>query len=190
MNEAVKVLRKVSELLDRASIPFMIAGSFASSVHGKPRTTQDLDIVVDVDRKGVEAFVRALPKDEWYVDIDAAIDAVLRRSMFNLVDLTTGWKIDLVVRKERPFSRKEFERRTTTDALGVSLPTATAEDTIIAKLEWSKACGGSERQRRDIRGIIDVKGAALERDYLTHWITQLGLEEEWSAVIEEAPRPS
>jgi hypothetical protein len=182
MNEAVKILRKVSELLERANIPFMIAGSFASSVHGKPRTTQDLDVVVEVDRERVEAFVRSLPKDEWYADADAAVDAALRRSMFNLIDLATGWKIDLVVRKERAFSREEFARRTTMDALGVSVPVATAEDTIIAKLEWSKASGGSERQRRDIQGIVEVKGAELDRGYLTRWIAELGLDEEWSSV--------
>ena len=183
MTQVASILQRVATLLDTASIPFMVAGSFASSVHGKPRTTQDLDLVIDVDRTRVEAFIRSLPRDEWYADMDAAIDAVARRSMFNLIDLATGWKVDLVVRKERPFSREEFSRRTTNEALGASVPMATAEDTIIAKLEWSKASGGSERQRRDVQGMLEMRGAHLDHEYVMRWVKELELEEEWTAAL-------
>jgi hypothetical protein len=185
MSDGAQILRRVVALLEAAGIPFMIAGSFASSIHGKPRTTQDLDVVIDVDRKRIEAFVRSLPKEEWYADVDAAIDAVLRRSLFNLVDMKTGWKVDLVVRKERAFSQEEFRRRTPMEALGVTVPVATAEDTIIAKLEWSAKSGGSERQRRDIQGIVEATGDGLDRDYLARWVAELGLETEWAAALAE-----
>jgi hypothetical protein len=177
---AEAILRRVVSLLEAAGIPFMIVGSFASSVHGKPRTTQDLDIVIHVDRKQVEAFIGSLSKDEWYADLDAARDAVLRRSI-NLIDMSSGWKVDLVVRKDRAFSVEEFSRWTTMEALGVSVPLATAEDTIIAKLEWSKTSGGSERQRRDVQSILEAK-ADLDRTYLARWIKELALEDEWLAV--------
>jgi hypothetical protein len=180
MSESAEILRRVAALLDQAGIPFMVAGSFASSVHGRPRTTQDLDIVIEVDRKTVTSFVRSLSKEEWYADPDAAIDAVLRHSIFNLVDMKTGWKVDLVVRKERPFSVEEFRRRAITDAMGVSVPMATAEDTIIAKLEWSKMSGGSERQRRDVASIVAARAGELDRDYIARWISALNLDDEWA----------
>jgi hypothetical protein len=177
------ILQRVSTLLDAAGIPFMVAGSFASSVYGQPRTTQDLDVVIDADRAAVRAFVKSLPSAEWYADEDAADDAVLRGSMFNLIDLKTGWKVDLVIRKDRDFSRSEFARRVLTVALGgITVPMATAEDTIIAKLEWSKASGGSERQRRDVRGIVDARNDRLDHEYLESWIVSLELSDEWRAV--------
>jgi hypothetical protein len=182
MSDTADVITKVTTLLDAARIPYMVAGSFASSIHGKPRTTQDLDVVIDADRQSVEALVRELPPDDWYADLDAARDAVQRRTMFNLIDMTSGWKVDLIVRKNRPFSIAEFERRTLTEALGVSFHVATAEDTVIAKLEWSKDSGGSERQRRDIQGILELKGSAIDRAYVERWVADLGLADEWHAV--------
>lgn len=186
MSDTSDVIAKVTALLDATGILYMVAGSFASSIHGKPRTTQDLDLVIDVDRTRVEALVQCLKPDEWYADLDAARDAVQRRTMFNLIDMTSGWKVDLIVRKNRPFSVAEFERRTVTDALGITFHVATAEDTIIAKLEWSKASGGSERQRRDIQGILEIKAGELDRAYVERWVAELGLTDEWQALSAEA----
>ncbi len=125
-------------------------------------------------------FVHSLDEDMYYVDHDAARDALRRRQMFNVIDTTTGWKLDFIVRKNRPFSRSEFERRVPRQVVGVSLFVATAEDTVIAKLEWAAAAGGSERQLRDVRGIIDVQGDRLDRAYVERWVAQLALDEMWS----------
>jgi hypothetical protein len=99
-------------------------------------------------------FVAPPPIDveRFYVDADVARDALRRRSMFNVIDMTTAWKVDLVIRKNRAFSIEELQRRSIETIVGVDAPTATAEDTIIAKLEWAKA-GSSERQLRDVAGI-------------------------------------
>lgn len=67
------------------------------------------------------------------------------------------------------------------DVLGVDAFVATAEDTIVAKLEWSKLSGGSERQRRDVAGILASVGDALDHRYLERWVRDLGLEDEWRA---------
>lgn len=96
--------------VESAGIPYMLTGSFASSYHGVPRATQDIDIVVEPTEEGIRSLVRLLPADRYYVDLDAALDALQRRSMFNVLDLATGWKLDLIVRKDRPFSREEFGR--------------------------------------------------------------------------------
>ena len=103
--------------------------------------------------------------------------------MFNVIDMSSGWKFDLILRKNRPFSVSEFKRRTTTSLLGVPVCIATAEDTIVAKLEWSKDSGGSERQRRDVAGILAMNDASLDIDYIERWVKSLGLAEEWLAAL-------
>lgn len=113
----------------------MVVGSFASTAHGEPRTTRDLELVIDPSLAQLDGVVGALDPALFHVDRDVARDALRRRSMFNVIEITTGWKLDLVIRKARPFSVEEMRRRTPTRILGIEVPIATAEDTIIAKLE-------------------------------------------------------
>lgn len=173
------LLARFVEILGVAEVPFMVAGSFASTHHGTPRTTQDLDLVIDPTFASLDALLGALPETAYYVSESAARDALRRRSMFNVIDLATGWKIDLIVRKARPFSVEEFGRRTPVKMLGVDVFVATAEDTIVAKLEWAKLSGGSERQLRDVRGILDAKGAALDIAYIEKWVDDLEVRSPW-----------
>jgi hypothetical protein len=176
------LLDRLVRLLDTANVPFMIAGSFASSAHGLPRTTQDLDIVVDPPSlEALDALVGAMSPDEYYVDAGAARDALRRRSMFNVIDHASGWKIDFIVRKNRAFSRDEFGRRMKLALLDVPVFVASPEDTIVAKLEWSKQSGGSERQRRDVAGIVATIGQQLDRAHVERWVRDLDLVDEWVA---------
>ena len=99
------VFRRIVAALNQAEIPFMLTGSFASSWHGLTRATQDIDLVIASDEDRLRDLIVLLPADQYYVDLDAALDALQRRSQFNVIDLATGWKIDLVVRRDRPFSR-------------------------------------------------------------------------------------
>lgn len=107
--------------------------------------------------------------------------------MFNIVDFASGWKVDLIVRKNRPFSRAEFDRRVRTTLLEVPVFIASAEDTIVAKLEWSKMAGGSDRQRRDVAGIVAAHGGDLDRAYIERWALDLDLSEEWVAAQAVVP---
>ena len=180
--EITGLLDRVARLLDAAGIPFMVAGSFASTAHGLPRSTQDLDLVIDPPSDAtLEALLASIPADQYYFDADAARDALRRRSMFNVIDLVSGWKVDLIVRKNRAFSRDEFARRMKMSVLGVPVFVASPEDTIVAKLEWSKLAGGSERQRRDVAGIVATVGTALDRAHIERWVRELDLAEEWEA---------
>jgi hypothetical protein len=182
MTELQGLLDRLVRLLDAAGVPFMIAGSFASSAHGLPRTTQDLDVVVDPPGpEALETLVRSMSTDQYYVDRDAALDALRHRTMFNVVDHASGWKVDFIVRKNRAFSRDEFGRRMKFTLLDVPVYVASPEDTIVAKLEWSKQSGGSERQRRDVAGILATVGAELDRDYIERWVRDLDLVDEWRA---------
>jgi hypothetical protein len=182
------LLVRLVSLLDGANIPFMIAGSFASTAHGMPRTTQDVDVVIDpATRADLDAFVSSMARDEYYVDADAARDAFAGRSMFNVIDLASGWKVDMIIRKNRAFSREEFSRRIPLTLLDVPVFVASPEDTIVAKLEWSKQGGGSERQRRDVAGILATVGRDLDRGYVDRWVRALNLTDEWDVARATTP---
>ena len=123
-------LQEIEELLEAAEIPYMVVGSFASTVHGEPRTTQDLDIVIDPTPAALEHFLGHIDTDAYYVDPDTARDALRRRAMFNIIDMRSAWKVDFVMRKERSFSREELARRAEQEILGVVVPTASASSSV------------------------------------------------------------
>jgi hypothetical protein len=130
-----EVLRRITSALDSAGIAYMLTGSFASAHHGAPRSTLDIDIVIAANPAQLQTFVRSLPSSEYYSDLDAALEAHKRQSLFNVIDLATGWKIDLIIRKSRAFSLEEFDRRQLITVQGLPIFVASAEDVVIAKLE-------------------------------------------------------
>lgn len=172
-------LARLVALLGGAEIPHMVAGSFASTFHGVSRATQDIDLVIDPAGAALETFLASLDPDGYYVDADTARDALRRRSQFNVIDMATAWKADLIIRKARPFSIEEFARRQPAELMGVRTYVATAEDSIISKLEWAKQ-SDSTRQLRDVAGIVATRANALDFDYLEHWVRNLALEAEWT----------
>ncbi len=158
----------------------MLSGSFASAYYGSPRSTQDIDLVIAATPEQLRAFAANLPSGEYYADLGAALEAYKRESMFNIIDLESGWKIDLIIRKSRPFSREEFGRRQLVNVQGTSLFIASAEDVVVAKLEWAKLAQ-SQRQVEDAAGILRIRWASLDRSYLEKWTRELELTTEWNA---------
>lgn len=137
----------------------------------------DVDFVIHPTTAQLRALVQSLEQPGIYVSAEAALEALERESMFNVVDTTSGWKADLIIRKSRPFSQAEFARRQSIEFEGISLWVATVEDTILAKLEWA-ALSDSARQLEDVSALIRVAGQ-LDHDYLDRWIAELGLQEPW-----------
>ena len=178
---AVSLLRTVVAALDAAGIPFMLTGSLAAACHGAGRATMDVDLVVAATADQLRALVASLTRADLYVSSEAALDALAHESIFNVVDTVSGWKADLIVRKGRPFSQAEFERRRPIEFEGIRLWVATVEDTIIAKLEWARL-GGSARQLEDVAALVRVTGDRLDRAYLDRWIAELGIQQQWRAV--------
>lgn len=176
-----ELLTRVVDLLDRLDVPYMVTGSLAAAYHGAPRSTQDVDLVVEIEREQIEPFVDAVRREGWYVSEESARAAVRDFGQFNVIEAETGWKVDFIVRKDRAFSREEFGRRRKVEALGGTVYMVTPEDLIIAKLEWARL-GESERQLRDVRGILAVQGAELDRTYVDHWTEQLGVAETWRSI--------
>ena len=97
-------IRRALEALQKAGVPYMLTGSFASSFHGAPRTTQDIDIVIAPTLGSLQRLVSEFPEDQYYVSREAALQAYGSESLFNVIDLESGWKIDFIVRKSRPSS--------------------------------------------------------------------------------------
>ena len=165
--------------LERAGVRYMITGSVASSYHGEPRATRDLDIVIDPDPAGISRLAGELEAAGLYVDAEAALRALDDRTQFNAIDAATGWKVDFLVRKDRPFSREEFGRRTRADLLGTAAWLASPEDTIVAKLEWAMA-SASDLQLGDVAAMLDIGGESLDLAYIERWVASLGLDTPWS----------
>ncbi len=158
----------------------MVAGSFASTYHGEPRMTHDIDLVIDPSAPALLDFVERLDRDRFYVG--DALGAFERRDQFNVIDTTSGWKVDLIIRRDRSFSRTEFERRIPASFGDLRTYVASAEDTVLAKLEWGKL-GGSSRQLRDAVGVLAIVGEAIDMAYLRQWAGVLGVGDEVERAI-------
>lgn len=162
----------------------MLTGSLASAFYSNPRATQDLDLVIEPSREQVDRFVAAAAGAGLYVSKEAAEQALESRGQFNVIDPESGWKADLIVRKDRSFSRVEFSRRAVATLFGVEIALTSIEDLIIAKLEWSEL-GDSELQRRDLAQLLESAGADLDLGYIDKWARELDLERAWKRVAGE-----
>lgn len=178
-------LRTVAEILDDSGVPYMLTGSMASAYYAVPRATQDVDVVIGADEQGLERIVRDLLGRDWYVDAEAAHEARRARGQFNAIEPAQGWKVDFIVRKDRAYSRVEFQRRQRASLLEVQVSIASLEDVLIAKLEWSRL-GDSALQRRDVVQLLERTWDRLDRPYVEKWVRELDLQDEWSSALERA----
>jgi hypothetical protein len=168
--------------LDGAGVGYLLTGSFASSLQGEPRATHDIDLVVEVDARVVGALATAFGTDAYYFDQLAARDALGRGGMFNLLDITSGDKLDFWALTDDPFDQSRFARRVRVRALGIEITVSAPEDTILQKLKWAAVQGGSERQHRDAAGVYEVQRGALDESYLDEWAQALGVADSLAEV--------
>lgn len=187
--EALRVALLVGAAFDDLGIAYHLGGSFASSIHGVPRQTQDLDIVVELSADSVAALSSRLA-GEFHVDPESARRAVRERSSFNLVHLDSGIKVDLFIRGNEPFDREEF-RRHRAEFVQMDperrLWVKSAEDTLLRKLQWYRLGGGvSERQWADVLGIARIQGERLDGEYLRRWAGEIGVGDLLERVLRAA----
>ena len=178
--ELVAVTLLVVDVLHGLGVPYAIGGSLASTFHGKARTTVDSDLVAELRLEQVEPFVNQL-KVAFYVDESSVREAIEHRRSFNVIHLGSAYKVDIFIPRDRDFDRAQLSNAkaqiVATDPERMARM-ATPEDTILAKLEWYRLGGEqSERQWRDVRGIIEVQGERLDRDYMESQATGLGVED-------------
>lgn len=175
---AADVFREITTALVEAGIPYMVVGSYASNIYGTGRATQDIDLVVSATPDRIRGFLGLLSTAIYYFDVEAAMESARRKSMFNILDITRGWKVDIIFEKPAAYHRQAFSRRTTAEIEQVPLIAATAEDVIVSKLEWAKI-GQSQRQIEDVTGVLNVQQDSLDFAYIEKWVKELGLFAEW-----------
>jgi hypothetical protein len=187
--EILDILQRVILRLEELKIPYMVSGSAASSFHAFVRTTQDGDLVVALDPDQVEKFASAFTP-EFYLDRSTIYRSLQMGSSFNLIHLESSLKIDFFPLRKRSFSQEEFSRRQPRLLLKESSSpayVATAEDTILSKLEWFRAGGeASENQWKDVVGILKVQAGSLDLPYLNQWARELHVEDLLERAYKEA----
>lgn len=169
-----ELFQRTIKILDQVEIPYMVTGSFAVNFFGIPRTTHDIDFVVEIRASDAERFADAFPRD-FYADADMIRQAVAQQSMFNIIDPTSGVKIDFWIVKRNPFDQERFRRRREQTVFGESVFMPTPEDTIISKLLWYQEAQ-TDKHLNDARGVWEIQKESLDQDYLNRWVTRLGLE--------------
>jgi hypothetical protein len=181
MTEA-ELLRHVVDTLEALGISYMISGSQASIYYGEPRLTQDIDVVADVSLAHVVSLQQSFPLPDFYLSEDAVREAIATRGQFNVIHAPSGLKVDVMIPKDTPYDRLEFERRQRLPALpGRDAYFARPEDVILYKMIYFRE-GGSERHLRDIAGMLRISGTEIDIAYIDEWARRLGLGEIWAAV--------
>jgi hypothetical protein len=179
-NEPVEVTIQVTDVFEKLSVPYLIGGSLASALYGMVRTTQDADIVAEMRPEHLQPFVTAL-QDEFFIDDEMIAAAIQRNSSFNIIHRETMFKVDVFIPRPRPFLQSQLaraQRQTFTFETEVSAKFASPEDTILAKLEWYRLGGEiSERQWRDILGVLKTRAGVLDLSYLRKWAGELKLSD-------------
>jgi hypothetical protein len=182
MKSQPEFIHAICGALDAAGIPYMIGGSVASSVHGPPRATNDVDIVIAPTAAQLDQFLGTV--SEYYVNRSAARDAFRRRSMFNVIDTPSGNKADLMFLQPRPYSTAELQRRVRVSFAGQDIYVASAEDVILSKLEWSKM-GESDRQFQDAAKVALARWPDLDIEYLRKWAVELDVFDELNELLRQ-----
>lgn len=187
-SDVVAALEPVVDALESLGVRYRVGGSVASSALGVPRSTLDVDVACELRQHHVSALVDRLI-ETYYIDEDMVRDAIKRESCCNVIHLATMLKVDLFMRRSRPFEDVAFERtiRRTLDITpgGREFDLTTPEDIILHKLEWFEAGGRvSDRQWHDIVGVLAIQ-RDLDRAYLQNWARELGVEELLAKALRE-----
>jgi hypothetical protein len=171
------LLAQVAAIFDGLGISYALGGSMASSLVGEPRSTVDVDIAIKLEREAGVALLDRVSA-EFYVPVDSARVAIGAHSSFDLIDTAHGLKVDLFVLGDGLLDRMQIERRIkiTIPCIADGLWVTSPEDQVLRKLDWYRSSGHeSQRQWRDVVGILRVHGDALDVGYLDGTAQELGL---------------
>ncbi|MBC7888954.1 MAG: hypothetical protein H7Z13_13845 [Ferruginibacter sp.] len=168
MIEFLKVLVNFFEL---NQITYMLSGSVAMSLYTLPRFTRDFDFVVHLKPGDVKDLVEHF-KEGYYCDEDAIRDAILNKSMFNVIDHKSSYKADFIILKNEPYRITEFERRRLIDFFEMKIYVVSPEDLLLSKIIWVQETQSS-LQFEDIRSLSSLDN--LDRQYIDKWIDILKL---------------
>ena len=189
MTSPLDLVRKVALILDTLGVAHHFTGSIASSWHGQPRSTVDIDVVIDADFGKLNALASVLEPD-FYVSRIAIREAVEHRSSFNAISLDTPYKIDFFIIGNRPYDREAFRRSVDhflDQAHSPPVRLLSPEDTILRKLEWFRIGGeASDHQWRDVLGVLVARRGNLDAAYLDLWAVELNVADLLKRAREQA----
>jgi len=177
------LLSNVVRGLDEWGCAYMLTGSFASSMQGEPRLSHDIDLVVDLTPQALPELLKRFPSPEFFLDEQSIREAISERTMFSLLQVSEGDKVDFWLLTDDPFDVARFARRRFEVALGLKLFVSSPEDTILMKLRWAKLSGGSEKHLNDALRVYEVQLGTLDMDYLAKWINRLELSGYWEQLL-------
>jgi hypothetical protein len=166
------LLEKICEMMNTLGIPYMLSGSVAMNVYAEPRTTQDIDIIVEMLLEDVPNLIKLLG-DGFYFSEDAMYDAIERKSMFNIIDYSTGMKVDFILRNNDFYEQFKFQNRKKAIFEGVELWIISKEDLVLSKIRWIQELE-SEKQKSDIRNLLSTE--ALNMEYVLKWCELMNLK--------------
>jgi hypothetical protein len=167
----IRLLQRVTHLLDEAGIQYMLSGSIALNRYTIPRMTLDIDMVIELNVNNLESFLK-LWGENYYLNPATVRQEVKRTGMFNIIDYESGFKIDFIVRKNTNYRLLEFQRRKKEKINDVEVWMVSPEDLIISKLEWIQLLQ-SDKQMEDIRNLRSLPG--IDLDYIKNWCKKLNL---------------
>jgi hypothetical protein len=186
--DVIHATRLVADALEKLGVTYVVCGSLASSVHGMVRTTMDTDLIADLQQEQIIPLVELL-EDAFYIDEEMIRSAIQRRSFFNIVHLESMFKVDIFIPRQRLFDRNQLSRRQETN-IGeeqISLFILSPEDTVLAKLEWYRMGNEiSDRQWRDILGVLMIQEDGLDHPYLRRMADKLGVADLLESALQEA----
>lgn len=161
------------DILDQLNIPYIVTGALAVSFYGLPRTTHDIDLVVELEQRHVTPLVKAFSK-EFYISSKAVEEAISRSSVFNVIDPQSGLKIDFWIARPEAFDRERFRRRRRETVFDRSLWLPSPEDVILSKLWWYKE-SKIEKHFVDAKGVWEVMVGSLDTSHLQDWADRLSV---------------
>lgn len=181
-----ELLKRVVRALNDLGIEYMLTGSLVSSLQGEPRSTHDIDIIVAIRSPMARDLAGLFPPPEYYLSEESILDALETQSMFNLIEVNTGDKVDFWMLTKDPFDVSRFKRKNFEEALGMRIAVSRPEDTILAKLSWAQKSGGSEKHFADALRVYEVQCKNLDTGYLQTWADRLGVASMLQRIREEA----
>jgi len=168
----LQLLEQICRIMDTLRVPYMLSGSVAMNLYAEPRTTQDIDIIVEMMVEDISNFIKLLD-DRFYYSEEAIYEAIQRKSMFNVIDFHTGMKVDLIIRSGDLFEQEKFHNRRKTNYQGIDLWVISPEDLVVSKLRWIQELQ-SEKQKSDIANLLSSEG--LNMEYIRKWCDILKLK--------------